>query len=140
MSRALVVTVLLFIVQSFVASSAVRERDTNVCTVRVLVINYDPIVQNGTRLSRHMKWNDPRLITTNLVSDLRACSGGHAQYEIVDFIDVDAFPQKRDGFRYNEATFLEMWKDRKKAHQPDAVSYAAIFKEQNLLERIKKED
>jgi len=34
-----------------------------------------------------------------------------------------------------------MWKDKdKKAHQPDAVSYAAIFKENHLVERIRKDD
>ena len=115
-------------------------RDTNVCTVRILVINYDPILTNGVRLSRYMKWNDPRPMTTNLMRYLGECSGGYARYEMVDFIDMNSFPQKRDGFRYTGQTFLEMWKDRKKAHQPDSVSYAAIFKEQNLVERVKKED
>jgi hypothetical protein len=108
--------------------------------VRVLVINYDPVLTNGQRLSRHMKWNDPRPMTTNLVRYLRESSGGYARYQIVDFIDVNAFPQKRDGFRYTEATFLEMWKDRKKAHKPDSVSYAAIFNEHNLVARLKSEN
>jgi hypothetical protein len=115
-------------------------RDPDTCAVRVLVINYDPVLNNGLRLSRHMKWHDPRPMTTNLVRYLQECSGGYARYEIVDFIDVNAFPQKRDGFRYTEETFLEMWKDRKKAHQPDSVSYAAIFKTHNLVERVKKDN
>jgi hypothetical protein len=59
---------------------------------------------------------------------------------MVDFIDMNAFPQKRDGFRYTEESFREMWKDRNKAHKPDGVSYAAIFREQNLLDRIKYEN
>jgi hypothetical protein len=113
---------------------------TNVCTVRILVINYDPILTNGVRLSRHMKWNDPRPMTTNLMRYLGECSGGYARYQLVDFIDINSFPEKRDGFRYTEQTFLEMWKDRKKAHKPDSVSYAAIFKEQKLVERVKEED
>jgi hypothetical protein len=33
-----------------------------------------------------------------------------------------------------------MWSDKKKAHKPDAVSYAAIFKENNLVERIRSEE
>src|SRR5688572_27254534 len=104
------------------AAPATREHDTR--DVRVLVINYDPVLTDGQRLSRRMKWNDPRPMTTNLVRYLRECSGGYARYQIVEFVDVNAFPQKRDGFRYTEATFLEMWKDRKKAHKPDSVSYA----------------
>jgi hypothetical protein len=140
MNYATVAAVILFILQGFAASAAITSRDTNAVTVRVLVINYDPILKNGSRLSRHLHWNDPRLITTNLLADLRACSGGYARYEIVDFIDVDAFPQKRDGFRYTEESFLQMWKDRKQVHKPDGVSYAAIFKELNLIDRIKKDD
>jgi len=117
-------------------------RDNATRDIRILVVNYDPILrgQNGVRLSRHLKWNDPHGMTTNLVQNLRDASGGFARYHIVDFLEVDAFPQKRDGFRYDEASFLAMWKDRKKAHQPDGVSYAAIFKELNLVERLRREE
>jgi hypothetical protein len=117
-------------------------RDTATCAIRILVVNYDPILrgQNGVRLRRHLQWNDPRPMTTNLVRYLREASGGFARFEIADFLDIDAFPQKRDGFRYDEESFLAMWKDRKKAHQPDGVSYAAIFKELNLVERVRREN
>lgn len=116
--------------------------DTNRCVVRVIVVNYDPTLrQHGNvPLSRFMKWNDPHRMTTNLIRHLREASGGFADYRLVDFIDVDAFPQKRDGFRYDEQSYLAMWKDRKKAHQPDSVSYAAIFRELNLIQRVQKED
>ena len=115
--------------------------DTDKRVLKLLVVNYDPVLTNhgGARLSRHLKWNNPRPMTTNLIRYLRESSGGFADYKLVEWIDVDAFPLKRDGFRYTEQTFLEMWKDQKKAHQPDSVSYAAIFKELNLVERVKRE-
>ena len=111
-------------------------------TVNVLVLNYDPVLpgHGGARLHAQMKWNDPRPMTDNLARYLTEASGGYAQYRIVEFIDVDAFPEKRDGFRYTEESYFEMWKDKKKVHQPDAVSYAAIFRDNNLVERIRKED
>ena len=117
-------------------------RDPERCVIRLLVLNYDPVLrqQGNVRLSRHFKWNDPRPMTTNLIRHLRESSGGFAEYQIVEWLDVDAFPTKRDGFRYTEESFLEMWKDKKKAHQPDSVSYAAIFKEQHLAERIAREN
>lgn len=115
-------------------------RDTNVVTIRVLAINYDPVLTNGLRLSRQMKWNDPRPMTTNLLRYLRECSGGYARYELLDFVEVNAFPLKRDGFRYDEQSFRAMWKDKKTAHKPDSVSYAAIFKENNLAERIQRDE
>ena len=116
--------------------------DPAIRIIRVLVINYDPVLRQhaGVRLSRHLNWNDARAMTTNLVRHLRETSGGTVSYHIQDWIDVDTFPVKRDGFAYTEETFLEMWKDHKKAHHPDGVSYAAIFKEHRLAERIAKED
>jgi len=117
-------------------------RATDKRPINLLVVNYDPILKqhDGVRLSRHLKWNDPRPMTTNLMRYLRESSGGFADYHLVDWIDVDGFPQKRDGFRYDEASFLAMWKDKKTAHQPDGVSYAAIFRELNLSERVRRED
>jgi hypothetical protein len=85
-----------------------------------------------------MKWNDPRELTRRLVRDLYEVSGGFANYEVVEWVDVDAFPLKRDGFRYDEAQYLAIWRDRSKAHQPDAVSYAAIFEEFGLVERVRR--
>jgi len=117
-------------------------RDTQRRTLNLIVVNYDPVLrgQGGVRLSQHLKWNNPRPMTTNLIRYIREASSGFADYRMVDWIDVDAFPTKRDGFRYTEESFLEMWKDKKKAHQRDSVSYAAIFKELNLVERVKRED
>jgi hypothetical protein len=109
-------------------------------TVRVLALNFDPVLRNhgNVRLSRFMNWNDPRLLTTNLFRHLRESSGGYASYQLVDLVDVDVFPVKRDGFRYDEASYLEMWTNRAKAHQPDSVSYAAIFRQFNLVEKVRQ--
>lgn len=108
--------------------------------VRFLAIQFNPKLSSGQGLREHMKWNDPRPMTRRLIAHLAETSAGYAAYEMVDFVEVDAFPRKRDGFRYDEQSFLEMWKDRSKAHQPDAVSYAAIFQELKLKERIQREN
>jgi hypothetical protein len=116
--------------------------DPSRSTGKIIVLNYDPILRQhgGVRLQKFMKWNDPRPMTTNLIRYIRESSGGYANFRIVDWIDVDAFPVKRDEFRYTEQSFLEMWRDKKKAHRSDSVSYAAIFKEHNLVERIRRDD
>jgi hypothetical protein len=110
-------------------------------TIRVVVLNYDPILREHgeVRLSRHMGWHDPRALTERIVHDLREASRGFASYEVVEFLDVDAFPVKRDGFSYDEKSYLEMWADRNKAHQPDAVSYSAIFERFGLVERVRRD-
>ncbi len=124
----------------------VSKRDTTIQgisrkTIKVIVLNYDPVLRehSNIRLREYMKWFDPHIHTANIVKHLREASCGFADYKVVEFIDVDAFPEKRDGFNYDEKSFLEMWADRNKAHQPDSVSYAAIFRKFNLVQRIKKE-
>lgn len=123
------------------AMAAVR-RETETRTLNILVLNYDPVLrgQDGKTLREFKKWHEPRAMTTNLVRYIREASGGFAGMRIVDWIDVDAFPVKRDGFRYDEQSFLAMWKDKSKAHKPDSISYAAIFKEHNLVERVQREN
>ena len=109
--------------------------------IKVIVLNFDPVMRTkgNVRLHEFMKWADPHKLTEGVVKDLKEASGGFADYRVVEFIDVDGYPVKRDGFRYDEQSFLEMWADRKKAHQPDSVSYAAIFRDFKVVERIKKE-
>jgi len=136
------VTACAFVFPPKLAAAATIHPDTNVCTIKLLVLNFDPVLTNhgGLGLRQHLKWNDPRPMTTNLMRYIREASGGFARYEMVEWIDGNAFPEKRDGFRYDEESFLAMWKDRKKAHQPDSVSYSAIFKELNLAERVRREN
>jgi hypothetical protein len=109
--------------------------------IKTVVISYDPVLrQHGNvRLSQYLKWNDWRRLTTNLVRHLREVSGGFARYRIVEFIEVDAFPRKRDGFCYDETSFLAMWTNRNLAHQPDSVSYADIFRQFNLQQHVAQE-
>src|SRR5689334_16246517 len=80
-------------------------------TIKVVVLNYDPILREhgNVRLHQYMKWFDPHIHTTNIVKHLNEASGGFADYKVIEFIDVDAFPEKRDGFDYDEKSFLEMW-------------------------------
>lgn len=107
--------------------------------IKVVVLNFDPLLRGkgGVRLTKYMKWEDPHALTPRIVRVLNEVSDGFANYEIVDFLDIDAFPAKRDGFRYDETSYLEMWADRNKAHQPDAISYARIFEEYRLADRVR---
>lgn len=106
--------------------------------VKLAIVCYDPRLKSSEnkRLTSHMGWNDPRPLTENLIRHLRESSAGYADYQLVEWIDVDEFPAKRDGFRYDEASFLAMWKDRDLAHQPDAASYKALFEDADLARRV----
>src|SRR5690349_8432950 len=75
---------------------------------RVLMIVHDPILtsRNNRRLTEVFGWNDPESLTAGYIADLREVSGGFLNYTVVDRIDANEFPLKRDGFRYDEGSFL----------------------------------
>lgn len=105
---------------------------------RLLVLNFDPIVrsENGKRLHEVGKWSDPHYLAEAYLSDLYECSGRTVKYRIVEWKDVDAYPLKKDGFRYNEEEYIRNLKGPAKWHQPDAVDYKAIIKDFNLDKRV----
>ncbi len=105
---------------------------------RVLVLNFDPILpsQGGRRLHEVCRWNDPRALTDGYIADLAECSGGYVRYEIVEWQDVDAFPVKKDGFRYTGRSYLRCRDGLERWHQPDAVDYRSILREFKIRKRI----
>jgi len=106
---------------------------------RVAVVIYDPVLESegGKRLTEFLKANDPIEYSRILANVIREASWGYINYEIVDFITVNAFPQKVDGFRYTERTFLEARKAQK--WQPATMSYRRMLEETKLLDRLKNE-
>ncbi|MFN2226168.1 MAG: hypothetical protein ACK2UY_07670, partial [Anaerolineae bacterium] len=94
---------------------------------RVLLITYDPTIQSegGRRLSEVMRWNDVDELCRGYIADLKECSGGFVNYEIVQRLEVDAWPLKEDGFRYDGETYVKNWRSGKGWHRPDTLSYEA---------------
>lgn len=105
---------------------------------KVLVLNFDPIIKSegNKRLHEVGKWNDPHYLAEAYAADLRECSGGFARFNIVEWKDIDAFPIKKDGFRYTEDEYLKCMRAGKGWHQPDAVDYKALIRDYNLDKRV----
>ncbi|MGQ9463369.1 MAG: hypothetical protein ACUVTP_10985 [Candidatus Fervidibacter sp.] len=108
--------------------------------VKVLVINFDPVIEaeGGKRLHEVLNWHDPKWLSKEYCSDLTECSGGFARYQIVKWCDLDAFPVKVDGFVYDDETYLRCWRERKGWHQPDGVDYRRVIDDFRLVERVNK--
>jgi len=106
--------------------------------VKVLVLNFDPAIEaeGGKRLREVFHWNDPRLLAKEYSADLTECSGGFVRYQIVQWLDLDEFPVKVDGFAYDDETYLRCWRERKGWHEPDGVDYRRLIDRFNLVERI----
>jgi hypothetical protein len=106
---------------------------------KVVVLIYDPVLENkgGKRLTEFLRSTDPEEASRSLADVVREASWGYLNYEIVDVIRVDGYPKKVDGFRYDDATYMEV-RDSKK-WQPSPASYGAFFLENGLLDRFKRE-
>ena len=70
---------------------------------------------------------------------VRRASRGYVNYQIVDYIEVNEFSEKIDGFVYTEETFLEARK-KQNYRQPDRSNYRKIFERNHLIERCRKEN
>jgi hypothetical protein len=106
-------------------------------TRKVLMITHNPrlMTQGGRTLKEYFGWNDPDALAQGYIDDVRWCSFGYANYEIVERLVVETYPLKRDGFRYTEHSYLQAWQKRQ-FHDPDGVDYLELVREFNMIERI----
>jgi len=106
-------------------------------TLKVLALIHNPIMRthNGRKIKEVYNWQDPDQLMQGYINDLRECSYGYANFQVVDRIEIDDFPQKKDGFRYTDQSFADSWSKRQ-FHQPDAVDYLALVREFKLIERV----
>ena len=117
---------------------SLRADDRKPIDVKVLVLNYDPIVKSrySKRLHQVGKWNDPRMLAKGYQSDIEECSGGRVKFHVVEWRDVDEYPAKVDGYAYSEETFLECMKTNKGWRQPDALDYEKMFATQKVIPQV----
>jgi hypothetical protein len=103
---------------------------------KVLMISHNPFLHTkGVTVKEHFRWNEPNQLADAYAEDVRWASYGYANYEIVDRLVVDGYPIKRDGFRYDEASYLDAWAKRN-FYQPDGVDYLELVREFQMIERV----
>src|SRR5690242_19851397 len=102
---------------------------------KVLMITHNPHLRSGSTLIQHFRWRDPQQLAQTYISDVAWCSYGYVQYQIVEHLQIDGFPVKLDGFRYDERSFFEAWTS-KRLHEPNAVDYLSLVREFKMIERV----
>jgi len=97
-------------------------------TVKVLVLNFDPILQQegGKRLHEAFNWTDPHKLADGYAKDLEEASGNFVKCKIVKWQDVNEIPIKKDGFRYTPEQYRIAWQTRKGLHDPDGADYERV--------------
>jgi hypothetical protein len=104
---------------------------------KVLMITHNPVLHSkgGQTVREYFGWNEPDALAEAYIRDVRWASYGYANYEIVERVVVDGYPIKRDGFRYDEQSYLAAW-HRNDFHEPDGVDYLALVREFEMIEKL----
>lgn len=105
---------------------------------RVSLIIHNPRIPSlgNRKLNQALGWNDPDELTEQYIADVRECSYGYANYEVIERIEVDGFPVKEDGFVYRPDDFVSAWQARQGFHQPDRVDYGRLLAEFDMIAKV----
>ena len=95
-------------------------------TKKVYVIDYDPILSNGQKLSEYYHWNNHTDLTQGTIDFFKQASHGKINYTVVDTTVVNGWPEKIDGYIFTEAEYLAAMSGTSPWHQPDGVDYNKI--------------
>lgn len=110
--------------------------------LKTLVIVYDPVVDqaSGKKLLEYMKWNKIEDLATGFMSDILFASGELVRYQIIERLDVDDFPPKVDGYKYDAQAYLNVVRGTSRPYMPQEADYHAIIERFNILQRVAKEE
>lgn len=103
---------------------------------RVLLIVYDPGMEDGQKLSQALGWYRTDDLVAGFMDDILQNSHGMARYEIIQRYDVDEFPAKVDGFHYTPQSYMDVLRGAASPHMPQEVDYQAILTRFNVLSRV----
>lgn len=108
---------------------------------RVLSIIHDPLIPSAGKRKLHqvLGWNDPDELARRYSADVRECSYGLVDYEIVERIEVDAFTVLQDGFVYTPESFLACWRARAGFHKPEGVDYHRLLSDFDVIAKIDRD-
>ena len=103
-------------------------------TVRVLVLNYDPIVPGeGKRtLSQVFNWNSPAMMVRQYKEAMEYASGGYLFFDIVAFRNLNEIYAQEGDFRYTIEEYVKNRKSGKDWRPNGMADYPRLLKEQNV--------
>jgi hypothetical protein len=110
-------------------ASDARAEPPTVEVLKTLVVVYDPVVDlaTGKKLSEYMRWNRVEDLARGFMTDI---------VQVVQRIDVDAFPAKVDGYEYDAQTYLKVVRGIRPPYMPQEANYHAIVERFQILERV----
>jgi hypothetical protein len=104
-------------------------------TVRVLVLNYDPLVpaEANRRLSQVFNWNNPAKLATDYKDAMEYASGGYLRFEIAEWRNLNEVYAQSDGKRYTIEEYVRNRRESKGWREgADRADYPRLLHEQHV--------
>lgn len=116
-------------------------KDSTRLNKNIHLLIYEPQINNQS-IIKHFKWNDPRVLTRNIISFFRSVSGGTLNYRIAKTTVIKDFPAKKARrssdnpvqYKYSPQEYKDCMSDSSKCFMPDDVDYISILEGINACE------
>ncbi|MFO0925875.1 MAG: hypothetical protein U0736_02420 [Gemmataceae bacterium] len=104
-------------------------------TVRVLVLNYDPLVpaESHRRLSRVFGWGESQRMAVAYQEALEYASGGYLRFEIVEWRNLNEIYAREDGHRPTVAEYVRNRRAGGGWGEHGNADYPRLLREQNVV-------
>ncbi len=106
--------------------------------VKVLVLNYDPIVpeEGHRRLSRVFNWAEPPHLAAKYTATMEHASGGYLKFEIVEWRNINEIYAQTDGKRYTVEEYVRNRRSNSGWRENVNADYPRLLREQNVVPLI----
>lgn len=113
-----------------------------IITSQVLLVVYDPVMDpvTGNKLTTLMKWNSPGELVNVFIRDILQSSHGMARFQVVERVELNAFPILTNGYQYTPQTYLEVINNINAPQTPPKADYPAILSQLDVPARITKRE
>ena len=122
--RAVVAGMVAVLVAATSGASAAQHENLR---VRVYVLDFDPVLDNGVPLTVDRRWNDPIALDDQYRSDVAAASGGVVGQRIAWTSVVRAYPVKPGAFTFTNAQYLNCLIDSTPSQCGALIDYATVL-------------
>lgn len=104
---------------------------------KVLLLVFDPFMDalRSRKLSQTMPWHPVDDLLSGFMADIAETSHGLGKFKIIEKIEVDEFPVKIDGFRYDPVSYLKVLQGGE-PHVPAMADYQVILSRYDILQKV----
>ncbi|MFC1996942.1 DNRLRE domain-containing protein [Chloroflexota bacterium] len=125
--------ILLIVVLFFgppISSVSANSPSSEMIIKKVYILAFDPLLSNDQKLSSFMGWNSYTDLSNQFINFFDNISGNRLKYSVAYITELnDIWPEKIDGFSYDEQSYLDVVKNGTPHHEPDTVKYSPFINE-----------